>query len=91
MTDKRLEWKWGEKTLLANRSGISPQYLSDILAGRKGAHPELAIRIEDAARDMGLYISRMDVVFPKESSNPLMNAALQKHLRHVKYLNKKLR
>ncbi len=73
MSGLRTKWERGEKVALAARADISPQYLSDLLCGRKRALPELGKVIEEKAREMGLYLSKIDLMFPHESSNPLMN------------------
>ena len=63
------QWKHGEKSALALRLGISPQYLSNILNGRNTPDAALAerIEIESAGR-----INRLDVLYPAKSSNPLI-------------------
>lgn len=71
-TQLKLIWTHGEKSILARACGISPQYLSDILSARKRALPELAEKIEAESRKMGLYISRNDVMYPHQSTNPLI-------------------
>ena len=68
----RLVWAYGEKKELARRCDITPQYLSDILSGRKRALPELALEIERHAKHMGLHITRDDVMYPTKSNNPLI-------------------
>lgn len=65
-------WQHGQKTELAAHCGVSVQYLSDILHGRKRALPELAERIEQQARRMGIALSRLDVMYPHKSNNPLI-------------------
>jgi len=69
---ERTMWQHGQKTELAKRCGISLQYLSDILYGRKRALPELAESIERSAVRMGIELSRLDVMYPNESRNPLI-------------------
>jgi len=71
-TQMKLFWDRGEKTALAKRCDMSPQYLGDILAARKRAYPELAAKIESEAKKMGLFITRMDLMYPGESTNPLL-------------------
>ena len=74
MSDElRVSWRRGEKVALAARCKITPQHLSDLLCGRKRAKPETAESIEEVARAMGLHLSRNDVMYPHDSTNPLMN------------------
>jgi len=69
----KLSWERGEKTALAERCNLSPSYLSDILSGRKRASHDAAARISREAEAMGLHISRLDVLYPHESRNPLIS------------------
>ena len=62
-------WKHGEKSALASRLGISPQYLSNILNGRHTPDAALAERIETESAGR---INRLDVLYPAKSSNPLL-------------------
>ena len=71
-TQLRLVWARGEKSELARRCGTTPQYIGDILSGRKRALPELALEIQRHARYMGLHITRDDVMYPEKSANPLI-------------------
>ena len=73
----RLVWAYGEKKELARRCNISPQYLSDILAGRKRALPELALEVERHSKHMELHITRDDVMYPEKSANPLIQTVDQ--------------
>lgn len=63
-----IDWKPGQKAELAERCGISASYLSDLLAGRTGEtkRARIAATIEDEARDMGIPISRDDILYPHE-------------------------
>ena len=72
MEPLRTVWQPGDKTALAKGSGISIQYLSDIIHGRYRATPERAVQIEAAARVLGLRLDRLDVLYPHESGNPLI-------------------
>ena len=65
-------WKRGQKAELARRSGMAKSYLCDILKGRKRATPENAARISNEAHRMGLALDRMDLIYPYESTNPLI-------------------
>jgi hypothetical protein len=67
-----LFWQHGDKIQIANACEISPQYLTDIIKARKGARVDLAKRIVNAASELGYSLSLMDVIDPKESSNPLI-------------------
>lgn len=65
-------WSPGDKRRLALDAGVSPQYLSDILAGRRQCHPDLANRLETAAANLGYRIPRAVWVFrDMRASNPL--------------------
>lgn len=68
----RNKWKHGQKKQLADLCGISKSYMSDVLHGRHRATPELAKKIEESATQLGLQISRFDVMYPNESINPLI-------------------
>jgi len=68
-----LEWLPGYKTELAKRSGVSLSYLCDVLRGRKRATPENATRIAAEAQSMGLMLERLDLLYPHESTNPLID------------------
>lgn len=65
-------WKHGDKSKLAEACNISPQYLGDILKGRKGARIKLAKIIVREAANLGYSIGLLDVLDPAESSNPLI-------------------
>lgn len=69
----RVYWQRGEKVALAARCDVSPQYLSDLLCGRKRAVPEMGVKIEEAAKAMGIHLTKEDVMFPHDSKSPLMN------------------
>lgn len=57
-------WERGDRSTLAREAGISPQYLCDIMHGRKVCHPALAIRLEQAGFKLGYRISRFMWAFP---------------------------
>ena len=68
----RKQWVWGDKGKLAKAAGISPQYLSDIIHGRKECRGTLAITLRDEAAKMGYKIPSSDWVFRNvEPVNPL--------------------
>jgi len=70
---KRITWAKGEKAELARRCNISQQYLTDILRGRKQSRASaLAAVIAAQAQEMGLALSRLDVLYPDESISPLL-------------------
>ncbi len=69
----RVHWQRGEKVALAARCDISPQYMSDLLCGRKRAIPELGLKLEEQAKAMGIHLTKEDMMFPHDSRNPLMN------------------
>lgn len=56
-------WKRGDRIRVARLAGISPQYMCDIIHGRKVARPELAIRLEAASKGCGYDIPRAVWVF----------------------------
>lgn len=68
----RTSWQHGEKAELARRSGVSRHYLIDILAARRRPSPDMAERIENQAVSMGLDLTRMDLLYPKDSDSALM-------------------
>ena len=65
-------WKYGQKSELARRSGVQKSYLCDILKGRQRATPENAVTISNEAHKMGLALDRLDLIYPHESTNPLI-------------------
>jgi DNA-binding XRE family transcriptional regulator len=69
-----MQWERGQKSRLAERVGVSRQNLCEIIKGRRGATTDLAILIERESAKMGIPISRLDVLYPKESTNPLIEA-----------------
>ena len=69
------QWGHGQKAELARRCDITPQYLNDLIHGRKSATPERARQLTAQADEMGLAFTRADFLYPRESRNPLMNIA----------------
>lgn len=68
----KTKWDRGDKTKLAKAAGISPQYLCDIMAGRKECRAKLAIELEQAALTLGYRISRFQWSFTTlRTNNPL--------------------
>jgi len=68
-------WKYGDKQEVAHQAGITPQRLSAILRGTSRPSPELAARIEVAAAQFGITLTRLDLLYPQESANPYMLVA----------------
>ena len=62
-------WKRHQKKRLAKRLKIPPSYLSMILHRKRSAPRSLAAKIEKATNGA---ITRIDVLYPKESKNPLL-------------------
>jgi transcriptional regulator with XRE-family HTH domain len=72
-TTKR-DWEWGDRAALAKLSGISAQYLNDILRGRRWPGHLLASRLERMSRRMGYEITVAEWALPcarREGKNPL--------------------
>lgn len=72
-TTKR-DWEWGDKTALAKLSGISVQYLNDILRGRRWPGHLLASRLARMSRRMGYEITVAEWAIPelrRAGKNPL--------------------
>jgi transcriptional regulator with XRE-family HTH domain len=66
-------WKWGQKSELARRAGISKQYLSDILNCRKRALPELAAKLEEEATKMSLPLAKEYFMYPEKAPESIFN------------------
>ena len=74
------EWKYGEKTLLAQKAGISRQFLGDILSRRRPCPPALAPVLETACTTISSRnrhrsfpkVDRMQWLYPDEFENPLL-------------------
>lgn len=63
-------WNKGEKQALAELAGISPGYLSNVLARRHRVGADLAVKLEEACAALRIPIKREDWVFNKETDNP---------------------
>lgn len=63
-------WNKGEKQAVAERAGVSPGYVSNILARRHRASADLAVKLEEACAALRIPITREDWVFSKETDNP---------------------
>ena len=66
-----MTWEYGDKAELARRAGISRQYLNDILKKKINAPLGVAMRLEQASRDMGKFIPRYDFIEATFTQNPL--------------------
>jgi DNA-binding transcriptional regulator YdaS (Cro superfamily) len=70
-------WRAGDKIKLARLAGISPQNLSNYLAGRCPCPPPRAEKLEAAAEILGYDLPAVEWVFHKlRRGNPLF--AVQK-------------
>jgi len=74
----RAEWAHGEKAELARRCKIGQNNLNDLISGRRGISAELAANIETEAQGMGLALSRLDLLYPHESTNPLLGKGVSR-------------
>ena len=70
----RDQWQRGDKAQLAKLADISQPYLQDILTGRRGVSASMAAKIECCAHQLSIGLSRVDLLYPVESTNPLMEA-----------------
>ena len=64
-------WKKGQKAELANKVGISKQFLADIINRRSRAPIDTAEKIEKELEDMGIESSAIDWISSKETDSPL--------------------
>lgn len=65
-------WKRGQKLELARRTGLHLSYVVALTRGDRSATTKNAVKLERAAEELGLGISRMDWLYPNESKHPLM-------------------
>jgi len=75
MTDNptpTVAWQRGEQAELARQAGVSPQLVSDIVHCRCRAGADTALKLELAAKIMGLPLTRDDFVWPEQSDSPLI-------------------
>jgi transcriptional regulator with XRE-family HTH domain len=71
------EWTHGDKRKLAALAGIQPQHLNAIHKNRTPCAPDLATRLELAAKKLGYNIPRYTWAFPEERfGNPLFPHAM---------------
>lgn len=68
----KIEWPRGLQAEMARAVEVSPQHICDIFARRKRASVPLAAKIEAFAKENALPITRLDVLYPGESTCPLM-------------------
>ena len=65
-------WTWGDKTRLANLTGISKSYLTNILKGRDNCPSHLSYHLERYSKELGYNIPKNAWVFKDERvGNPL--------------------
>ena len=57
-------WIWGDRKLVAKEVGISPQYLCDIMAGRKECLPSRALLLAEACKKYGYDVPALLWAFP---------------------------
>ena len=73
MIELHKTWSRGQKAELARRCEITTAYVTDIFKKRKTPSPELAKKISEEAWKMGLKIDRLDLLYPRETENPLFS------------------
>jgi len=73
MPKKKKGWQYGQKAQLALRAGMTRSHLNDVLNGRIYATPEVATRIADAAKTLGLDIKRANLIFPEQYPHHLLD------------------
>jgi len=66
-----MEFKHGHLAKIAEMAGISRQFLTNILHGRRRLKSFMADRLVEAARELGYKTSPFDWKFPGECENPL--------------------
>ena len=71
---KTFQWDRGQQARLAKESRVSAAYLCDILHRRKTARPEIAARIAEHANRLGIPLTRIDLLYPQESTSPAFHA-----------------
>ena len=65
-------WRVGDLAAITSGAGIGRGTVINILTGRVRASADMAERIEYAASMRGIDISRLDVLYPEDSTNPLV-------------------
>ncbi len=68
----RTTWEAGDKLNIAKLAEISPGHLSDILHGRRTPSADMASKVAEAASALGIKLSRGDLLYRSESTNPLV-------------------
>ena len=71
---KTFTWERGLQSKLAANSQVSFSYMCDLLHRRKRASPEVARTIEREARKLGIPLTRIDLLYPEESTSPAFHA-----------------
>lgn len=71
---KSFTWERGLQSQLATAAAISFSYMCDILHRRKRASPEVARTIEREAKKLGIPLTRIDLLYPEESTSPAFHA-----------------
>ena len=67
----RTMWYHKDKSELARRAGCSRQLITDLFLHKKPVSRKMAKCIQEAAEEIDLALSRLDCLYPAESSNPL--------------------
>ena len=67
----RTMWYHKDKSELARRAGCSRQLITDLFLHKKAVSRKMAARIQEAAEEIDLALSRLDCLYPEESKNPL--------------------
>ena len=70
---KKPDYNRGFLLILAREAGISPQYLSGIRAKKKVPSPSVAEKLADACSILGINVTRLDLLYPKDSKSTFFN------------------
>lgn len=54
------KWQRGQKAEIAKRAGVTRAYVGNLLAKRVNASPLNARKLEQASREIGVFIPRYD-------------------------------
>jgi len=72
MKKKKIQrWEYGQKTLLAEKTGILRSYISDIFNRRVGCGKATALKILKAADEMALALTLEDLILNETTDHPL--------------------
>ena len=74
----REKLRWGERAILAKKCGVTPGYVTNILCGKEESSKTFAAKLAEAALNMGIYLTRNDILYPKESPNPIIRSEFEK-------------